>query len=343
MEYPKLSGRGEAGNGQRVAISIILHAYQQKDSVEAALDSILDQMVDPNITVELLLCDDGSSDGTTEILKSCADRLPGLAVLVHNEEREQFPAPITPGRWLLLHAVQRAKGDLIAFLDGDDLWTATSKIQSQYEIFKSDKNTILSVHNGWDVKPDGTKVDYVRARFLKEELPDKYGPEDVILSCLFQKAAIMVRKEAIIKELDFYTRVPSFDWALLTLASMESPIRFIDKKMANRYIGPQGLISNKDRYYKLNWYLRMIEMLDEKTEGAFASIVRPRRIDFIYRCLDWALSERSKDKILHYSNMLESIEGWRSGRDKMKARMILNWPGLSSLYYRLRTGLIAKG
>lgn len=342
MEYPKLSDRSNAGTGQSVSISIILHAYQQKDSVEAALDTILDQRVDPNVNVEVLLCDDGSTDGTVAILKSYADRLPDLAVLVHNDQREQFPAPSTPGRWLLLHAVKRAKGKLIAFLDGDDLWSDFSKIQRQWEMFAKNDDLLLSVHNGWDVRPDGTKVDHVRARYLKEELPEVYGPNDVILSCLFQKAAIMVRKDAVLKELDFYSSVPSFDWALLTLVAIEYPIRYIDRKMAIRHIGPNGIISGKDRYYKANWYLKVVEMLDSKTKGKYRATAYPAQVNTLYCCLDWAISDKDNDKIQYYSAWLDSIRGWRSTRDKIRTRMILNWPGLSEMYHKFRTGRSTK-
>jgi glycosyltransferase involved in cell wall biosynthesis len=88
-------------------ISVVIPAYNSVATIKAALDSVLAQMVAPD---EILVLDDGSSDGTLEILETYR---PHIMIL------QQKNHGVAHARNVLC---AHAKGDLIAFLDHDDLW-----------------------------------------------------------------------------------------------------------------------------------------------------------------------------------------------------------------------------
>ncbi len=93
-----------------------------------SIESVLSQTY-PNI--ELLLVDDGSTDGSAAIARGYADRLPDrVRVLQHpGGENRGMSASRNLG-------ASNGRGEYIAFLDSDDVWLP-DKIEQQVAIFKA--------------------------------------------------------------------------------------------------------------------------------------------------------------------------------------------------------------
>ena len=96
-----------------VKVSVIICTYNGASYLAGQLDSLLAQTCPP---YELVVQDDGSSDGTWEMLEAFRAAHPGLCIrLFRNPERLGYNRNF-------LSAVQRASGDFIACCDQDDLW-----------------------------------------------------------------------------------------------------------------------------------------------------------------------------------------------------------------------------
>lgn len=95
------------------SISVILPTFQHRDTVGRAIQSVLEQTYDD---FELIIIDDGSTDGTTEILKEYQSK--DLRIYVHrNPQNSGCPAHVCN------EAVRKhARGKYIAFQFDDDLW-----------------------------------------------------------------------------------------------------------------------------------------------------------------------------------------------------------------------------
>jgi len=89
-------------------ISVIVPVYNGERYLEEALRSIQAQN---HRGVEIIVVDDGSTDGTRGI----AENFPG--VVYHQQARQGAGAARNTG-------IEWAKGELLAFLDADDLWVA---------------------------------------------------------------------------------------------------------------------------------------------------------------------------------------------------------------------------
>ena len=109
-------------------ISVIIPAFNVAEFVRDAVMSVLNQTWHH---LELIAVDDGSTDSTLEVLRSIDDSR--LRVLSQNN-RGSSAARNT--------GVEASHGDLIAFLDGDDLWSR-SKLEEQVRILRTFPNLDL--------------------------------------------------------------------------------------------------------------------------------------------------------------------------------------------------------
>ncbi len=90
-------------------ISVLMGIYNCEDTLGEAIDSILAQ-TEPDF--ELILCDDGSTDGTCAVAQSYAAR-DARIVLLQNPSNQGLNQTLN-------NCLARAQGDYIARMDGDD-------------------------------------------------------------------------------------------------------------------------------------------------------------------------------------------------------------------------------
>jgi glycosyltransferase involved in cell wall biosynthesis len=99
-------------DGQDLTISVVMATYQGERYLAEQLHSLVDQTRPPD---ELVVSDDGSTDGTWSILSDFADHAPFPVRLYRADE---------PGGWVenFFSALRRAEGSLVAPADQDDVW-----------------------------------------------------------------------------------------------------------------------------------------------------------------------------------------------------------------------------
>lgn len=105
-------------------VSVIIAAWNAEAYIAEAIESILRQTAPPD---EIIVVDDGSSDGTRGILDSFGDRI--IAITQANS-----------GQAVAVNkALAMARGELIGFCDADDLWTPR-KQEAQLALLERDDN-----------------------------------------------------------------------------------------------------------------------------------------------------------------------------------------------------------
>jgi alpha-1,3-rhamnosyltransferase len=113
-------------NETRLTVSAIIPSYNHKDYVEQAISSVLDQ-ISTNSDIDLIVIDDGSTDGSRELLQDIHARNQGAFKLVLKANE---------GLCRTLNRAIRdyATGQYVAVLASDDMWRK-DKIQKQIEYF----------------------------------------------------------------------------------------------------------------------------------------------------------------------------------------------------------------
>jgi glycosyltransferase involved in cell wall biosynthesis len=104
-------------------ISTIIPAYNADRYVGATLNSVLSQTLPPD---EVIVVDDGSTDGTLDVLRHYATQI-RIIQLEHSGAARALNA-----------AVAAATGDALAFIDADDLWLP-EKLRIQAAAFSADE------------------------------------------------------------------------------------------------------------------------------------------------------------------------------------------------------------
>lgn len=127
-------------------VSVCVVTYNHARYIRDCLMSVLAQAED--VPLEILIGDDLSEDETSEIIKTLADNHPGAIRYFRHAERKG-PA----GNYQFL--INKARGEYIAHLDGDDFWLP-GKLRKQISYFDESPQVIAIYSNAIIVDERGS-------------------------------------------------------------------------------------------------------------------------------------------------------------------------------------------
>lgn len=122
-----------------IKVSILVITYNHKNYLEKCLESILEQKT--TFPFEILIHDDVSTDGTTEIVKRYVALYPDKVRCIL-EEKNVYSQGISPT--LLL--IPLIRGQYVAFCEGDDFWSDPFKLQKQVDFLDTHPDYVACCH-----------------------------------------------------------------------------------------------------------------------------------------------------------------------------------------------------
>lgn len=130
-------------------VSVIIPTYNRARTIARALNSVFTQTYGP---LEVIVVDDGSTDGTTEALAPYGDRIQLV------RQKNQGPAAARNT------GIKAATGEIITFLDDDDSWLP-DKIERQVKLLQATRSSGVKccVCNAKMVYPTGAVTSFARA------------------------------------------------------------------------------------------------------------------------------------------------------------------------------------
>lgn len=140
-------------------VSVIIPTYNRQTQVLRAIDYVLAQTAPVD---EIIVVDDGSTDGTAEAIRTRH----GSRVRVLQQKNQGVSAARN-------HGIREARGEWIAFLDSDNVWLPT-KVERQFEAvaaFGSEVGVCFT-DNFFDGHPDLKMSKFQEATF---ESSSKFG------------------------------------------------------------------------------------------------------------------------------------------------------------------------
>ena len=111
-------------------VSVIIPAYNVEYCIEQAINSVLGQT---HKNLELIIIDDGSTDNTYQVIKKSLSTVKIEFIFISTDNKGSCAAKNL--------ALEKAKGEFVAFLDADDLWEPR-KLEHQVKCISRDSHSI---------------------------------------------------------------------------------------------------------------------------------------------------------------------------------------------------------
>jgi glycosyltransferase involved in cell wall biosynthesis len=122
-------------------VSVVLPVYNGQDLLRETLNSVLNQRYS---SFEIIAIDDGSTDDSLEVLREYEND-----IAVHSQQNVGVATTRNKG-------VELAGGDLIAFLDQDDIWYPF-KLEKQVALFQSSPDVSFA-YSDFDLIDSNSKI-----------------------------------------------------------------------------------------------------------------------------------------------------------------------------------------
>lgn len=170
-------------------ISVIMACYNCEKTLSKSIDSILAQTYTNWV---MICCDDGSTDGTLNILNEYKEKYPNKFVIIQNDGNKQLP-------YSLNHCLEYVETVYVARMDADD-WSLPERFEKQINFLKEHPEYDL-VSTGVTVFDGEKKI----ASIIKVPEPNKYT---MLKQNAFSHATIMTYKR-VYDALDGYSLDPT--------------------------------------------------------------------------------------------------------------------------------------
>ena len=250
-------------------ISVIIPTFNRKLKVINAINSVLRQTYKG---FELIVVDDGSEDGTYEELKRIKDK----RLKVIRQSHQGVASARNRG-------VSESKGELIAFLDSDDIWLPNKleehikfHLQGEWQISQTEE---IWIRKGRFVNP-----------MLKHRKRAGWIFEPSLNLCLISPSCVMFSKR-------LWIELGGFDESLLTCEdydlwlrySLFYPVGLLPKKLVIRYAGHSDQLSHTfigQDLYRIYSLLKILKKrLCMSKREKVKEVLRKKALIYIKGCL----------------------------------------------------------
>lgn len=131
-------------------LSVILITYNHEKYIEKALDSVLSQETD--FPFEIVVGEDCSTDDTKNIVKKYVSKYPEKIRLIDRDKNTGRPT------LNVYETTMQCKGEYLAYLEGDDYWTDTRKLQKQVDFLETHPEYIACTHTHKMIDDEGNDI-----------------------------------------------------------------------------------------------------------------------------------------------------------------------------------------
>lgn len=242
-------------------ISVAMATYNGEKFIEEQLMSICNNTVKPD---EIIISDDGSKDGTLEIVRAVAksEAAQGIEfVTVTDNPHRGFVGNF---EWALKHT----SGDYIFLSDQDDVWMP-EKVAEMLEVFQHHPDAECVIHNAVLVDANGEYVDDVfDERFTKGKLliPEgkctKIDRETYLSEAVFwggpRGMSMCITRRLFESAYPFYGKTPGHDTWLGFCAILNDTCYYLNSLLAKYRIHQNNTSAQTTVLYKPTVWKRFV-------------------------------------------------------------------------------------
>lgn len=220
-----------SGGGQDPTVSVCVPAYNEEEYLPVTIESVLDQTFED---FELVVADDGSTDGTRDVVESYAED-DDRVEYVYQENAGVATAQNT--------AIEHASGQFVAILEADDLWEP-QKLERHVEVM-TETGADMTHSDAYVVDGDGN----VTGTHFEDGPPPRQDDRETFLRELFYRNFVctptVVIRNSVIGDRPFDESYDqSHDHDLWVRIAAEHDVRYIDEPLARKRFHGGNLSGN---------------------------------------------------------------------------------------------------
>lgn len=169
-----------------VLVSVIIPCYNAERYIGATIDSVLAQ---DQAGMEIIVVDDGSSDGSVELVRS---KYPSVRL----EQQANAGVAAARNKGLAL-----AQGEWVAFVDADDIWLP-GKLAAQFALMATDPACRMS-YTAWQVWPSAavlpteetmTRLDAIAGEAARWRGASGWIYPELLLDCVVWTSTVLAQR-----------------------------------------------------------------------------------------------------------------------------------------------------
>lgn len=242
----------------RPRVSVLMLTYNQEKYIRAAIESALMQRTTFNY--EIVIGDDCSTDSTRIIVSEYAARNPDkIRLLLHSANVGSLRN--------LAEVLSHCRGELVAFLEGDDYWTSPEKLQKQVDFLDEHAECALCFHNATVIWEDRIHVPMSYNSRAQQQIS---SIEDLWRTNFIASCTVMWRKQLLGRLPEWFFELPYGDWALHMLCAQHGKIGYIDELLGVYRIHSAGAWSKLDTVQQLEAWLAFYESMNANLDFRYS-------------------------------------------------------------------------
>ncbi len=273
-------------------VSICCATHNHRNWIDEAIRGFLRQ--DTTFPFEIVVRDDASCDGTSEIVHEFARQYPNIVRPLINVENRFARGEQAVHVW---HTV--ARGKFIALCEGDDFWISTSKLQKQVELLERYPEAVMSVALSYRQQV-GAEARHVLST-LRRDGTTLLGFEDVH-SSYYHTSTYVIRSEVLFPVVQRYFAGHALfgDTALRAILVSIGPFVLLPEFVSVYRETGRGVWTSLDRAAKLRWEFDVAKKLAEMLNGKHSKRQRDRLYGISLQILKTHAAEGSLATSLHW-------------------------------------------
>jgi glycosyltransferase involved in cell wall biosynthesis len=309
-------------------ISVCLVTYNHCSYIQQALDGVLAQKT--SCPVEIVIGDDCSDDGTTEIVREFQRMHPERIRLL--TATQNLGRHTGNGRLNFIRTLRACRGRYIAMLDGDDYWISDNKLQDQFIALETHSNWAICFHRARVVNETNGETVF---ELPGDEANQVYTLTDVLSGNFMATATVMFRNRLIKKLPQWFYEIRFADWPMHVQNARHGDVGFLPQTMTIHRIHKGSIFSSMDDGARWRMTYEVFELMSQNIECEHESEFREARrrlMDRMFRdmtnlrCLADRLRAANQQLSQPLERQIQELHETYESSLSMRVGRVMTWP-----------------